>query len=201
MRAGIDDAETAAAELLAEADAELNDQATVEATNFFVSVKEVREFVKGEVPAAAVFISVIMCVLTVERLVNNRGTRVTLVDGFMQPHFKAYCRRLEKMDPFRRDARVLQVTVWDPKIRSHGRPRFQTGVVYELKKIHTMKFYHDMVQGSIQSLGTANPGVIQEFADFEMAKRARLDSPAPLFNNQARDPADEDEKEEEEEMM
>ncbi|KAE9271325.1 hypothetical protein PF008_g30386 [Phytophthora fragariae] len=65
MRAGIDDAETAAAELLPEADAELNDQATVEATNFFVSVKEVREFVKGEVPAAAVFISVIMCVLTV----------------------------------------------------------------------------------------------------------------------------------------
>ncbi|KAE8999174.1 hypothetical protein PR002_g18535, partial [Phytophthora rubi] len=146
MRAGIDDAETAAAELLAKADAELNDQATVEATNFFVSVKEVREFVKGEVPAAAVFISVIMCVLTVERLVNNRGTRVTLVDG---DH--AYCRRLEKMDPFRRDARVLQVPVWDPKIRSHGRPRFQTGVVYELKKIHTMKFYHDMVQGSMQS--------------------------------------------------
>ncbi|KAE8951690.1 hypothetical protein PF011_g32897 [Phytophthora fragariae] len=53
----------------------------------------------------------------------------------------------------------------------------------------------------MQSLGTANPGVIQEFADFEMAKRARLDSPAPLFNNQARDPADEDEKEEEEEEM
>ncbi|KAE9040024.1 hypothetical protein PR003_g5072 [Phytophthora rubi] len=143
MQAGIDDAETA--ELLAEVDAELNDQATVKATNFFVSVKEVREFVKGEVPAAAVFISAITCVVKVERLLNNRDTQVTLVDGFMQPHFMAYCRRLEKKDPFRRDARVLQVTVWDPKIRSHGRPRFQTGVVYELKKIHTMKFYNDMV--------------------------------------------------------
>ncbi|KAE9017357.1 hypothetical protein PF005_g7101 [Phytophthora fragariae] len=192
MQAGIGDAETA--ELLA--DAELNDQATVKATNFFVSVKEVREFVKGEVPAAAVFISAITCVVKVERLLNNPDTQVTLVDGFM-----AYCRRLEKKDPFRRDARVLQVTVWDPKIRSHGRPRFQTGVVYELKKIHTMKFYNDMVQGGLHSLGTANHGVIQEFAGFKMAKRARLDSPASLFNNQATDPADEDEKEEEEMML
>ncbi|KAG7377613.1 hypothetical protein PHYPSEUDO_011394 [Phytophthora pseudosyringae] len=116
-----------------------------------------------------------MCVLMVEGLDNNRGTRVTLDDGFMQPHFKAYSRKLEWLDLFHRDAHVLQVNVWDPKTRTTGRPRFQPGIVYELKKIHAVKFYRDTVQGSMQVSGAVNPGVIGKFPEFETAKRARFD--------------------------
>ncbi|KAE9089587.1 hypothetical protein PF010_g18935 [Phytophthora fragariae] len=169
--------DNAALDLLAEVDAELQEQADEETTDVFVSVKELREFTKTIDELQVVFLTVIMCVLAVERLVNNRGTRLTLVDGFMQPHLKAYGRKLERMDQSRKDARVFKITVWDPKQRSVVRPRFQVGVIYELKKIHGLKFYHDILQGSVQAVGPTNPGIIKEYQDFETAKRARADQP------------------------
>ncbi|KAE9053037.1 hypothetical protein PF010_g33073, partial [Phytophthora fragariae] len=144
-------------------------------TNVFVSVKELREFTKTIDELQVVFLTVIMCVLAVERLANNRGTRLTLVDGFMQPHLKAYERKLERMDQSRKDTRVFKITVWDPKQRSLAKPRFQVGVIYELKKIHGLKFYHDILQGSVQAVGPTNPGIIKEYEDFETAKRARAE--------------------------
>ncbi|KAE9280624.1 hypothetical protein PF001_g24141, partial [Phytophthora fragariae] len=155
--------DNAALDLLAEVDAELQEQADEETTDVFVSVKELREFTKTIDELQVVFLTVIMCVLAVERLVNNRGTRLTLVDGFMQPHLKAYGRKLERMDQSRKDARVFKITVWDPKQRSVVRPRFQVGVIYELKKIHGLKFYHDILQGSVQAVGPTNPGIIKEY--------------------------------------
>ncbi|KAE9341384.1 hypothetical protein PR003_g10020 [Phytophthora rubi] len=97
--------DNAALDLLAEVDAELQEQADEETTNVFVSVKELREFTKTIDELQVVFLTVIMCVLAVKRLANNRGTRLTLVDGFMQPHLKAYGRKLERMDQSRKDAR------------------------------------------------------------------------------------------------
>ncbi|KAE9164956.1 hypothetical protein PF005_g29809, partial [Phytophthora fragariae] len=49
--------------------------------------------------------------------------------------------------------------------------------IYELKKIHGLKFYHDILQGSVQAVGPTNPGIIKEYQDFETAKRARADQP------------------------
>lgn len=160
-----------AAELLAEVDAELLEQAAEETANMFVDVKELREFARSV--DASVMVTVIMCVLSVERLANNRGTRLILIDGFMQPHFKAYAKKLAAMDPFRKDSRVLKITVWDPRARSVTRPRFQLGSIYELKKVHALKFYHDVLQGSLQAVGPADPAVIREYGDFETVKRAR----------------------------
>ncbi|KAE9258896.1 hypothetical protein PF008_g33499, partial [Phytophthora fragariae] len=65
--------DSAAMDLLAEVDAELQEQADEEATNVFVSVKELREFTKTIDELQVVFLTVIMCVLAVERLANNRG--------------------------------------------------------------------------------------------------------------------------------
>ncbi|KAE8973373.1 hypothetical protein PR002_g26220 [Phytophthora rubi] len=166
--------DNAALDLLAEVDAELQEQADEETTNVFVSVKELREFTKTIDELQVVFLTVIMCVLAVERLANNRGTRLTLVDGFMQPHLKAYGRKLERMDQSRKDTRVFKITVWDPKQRSVARPRFQVGIIYELKKIHGLKFYHDILQGSVQAVGPTNPGIIKEYQDFEIAKHLAI---------------------------
>ncbi|KAG3073590.1 hypothetical protein PI124_g20759 [Phytophthora idaei] len=112
-------------ELMAEVDAKLREQADAESTNVIVSVRASREFAKETEHLPAVFLAGITCVLSAERLANNKGTPITLVDGFMQPHWKAYSKKLAKMDPFRRDARVLKITVWDRKLRSTGRPRFE----------------------------------------------------------------------------
>ncbi|KAE9056883.1 hypothetical protein PF010_g31589, partial [Phytophthora fragariae] len=65
--------DSAAMDLLAEVDAELQEQADEEITNVFVSVKEFREFTKTIDELQVVFLTVIMCVLAVERLANNRG--------------------------------------------------------------------------------------------------------------------------------
>ncbi|KAE9263206.1 hypothetical protein PF001_g31774, partial [Phytophthora fragariae] len=65
--------DSAAMDLLAEVDAELQEQADEETTNVFVSVKELREFTKTIDELQVVFLTVIMCVLAVERLANNRG--------------------------------------------------------------------------------------------------------------------------------
>ncbi|KAE8963676.1 hypothetical protein PR001_g29295 [Phytophthora rubi] len=69
--------DNAALDLLAEVDAELQEQADEETTNVFVSVKELREFTKTIDELQVVFLTVIMCVLAVKRLANNRGTRLT----------------------------------------------------------------------------------------------------------------------------
>ncbi|KAE9283072.1 hypothetical protein PR003_g27234 [Phytophthora rubi] len=140
----------------------------------FVSVKKIRDFAKTEQPAETVNVSTIMCVLDSERLENNRGSRVNLVEGYMQRHIKCYKKTLARMDKFRSDARVLKLTVWDPKNRSVGKPRFRSGGVYEFKKVHSLKFYHNTLQGCVQAVGAANPGLIEEFPDFATAKRARL---------------------------
>ncbi|ETP25981.1 hypothetical protein F441_01208 [Phytophthora nicotianae CJ01A1] len=186
----------AAAELLDEADAELREQAAEESANVFVSIKELRHFAKTMDTGPGVLVSVIMCVLSSERLTNNRGTRVTLVEGFMQPHWKSYNRKLSAMDPFRKDTRVVKITVWDPRVRSVTRPRFQLGTIYELKKIHALKFYHDVLQGSLQAVGPNDPWVIREYGDFEAVKRARTEEVTPLTKE-----GDEDEEEKEEEPM
>jgi len=169
-----DDDEAEAAQLLAEVEAELREQRAEEATNMFVSVKKIREFAKTEKPAETVNVSTIMCALDSERLENNRGSRVNLVDGYMQRHIKGYGKTLARMDKFRSDARVFKLTVWDPKNRSAGKPRFRSGAVYEFKKVHSLKFYHNTLQGCVQAVGAANPGLIEEFPDFAAAKRARL---------------------------
>ncbi|KUF90353.1 phosphoribosylaminoimidazole carboxylase [Phytophthora nicotianae] len=186
----------AAAELLDEVDAELREQAAEESANVFVSIKDLRHFAKTMDTGPGVLVSVIMCVLSSERLTNNRGTRVTLVDGFMQPHWKSYNRKLSAMDPFRKDTRVVKITVWDPRVRSVTRPRFQLGTIYELKKIHALKFYHDVLQGSLQAVGPNDPWVIREYGDFEAVKRARTEEVTPLTKE-----GDEDEEEKEEEPM
>ncbi|ETO84930.1 hypothetical protein F444_01232 [Phytophthora nicotianae P1976] len=186
----------AAAELLDEVDAELREQAAEESANVFVSIKELRHFAKTMDTGPGVLVSVIMCVLSSERLTNNRGTRVTLVGGFMQPHWKSYNRKLSAMDPFRKDTRVVKITVWDPRVRSVTRPRFQLGTIYELKKIHALKFYHDVLQGSLQAVGPNDPWVIREYGDFEAVKRARTEEVTPLTKE-----GDEDEEEKEEEPM
>lgn len=116
-----------------------------------------------------------MCVCSVERLANDRGSRVTFVDAFMQPHLSVYSQKLDMLDAFRKGCRVVRITVWDPKQRSVARPRFQVGGVCELKKIHGLKFYHDHLQGSVQALGLTNPGLIEEYQDFETALRARAE--------------------------
>ncbi|KAG1688054.1 hypothetical protein DVH05_010488 [Phytophthora capsici] len=186
-----------AAELMAEVDAQLRNQAAEETMNVFGSVKDLREFAKTVDLSAGVPLTVVMCVASVDRLANNRGTRITLVDGFMQPHWKAYRQKLDTMEPSCRDARVVKITVWDPKVRSAGRPRFQVGTIYELKKIHAIQFYHDVLQGSLQAVGTTNPGLIEEYADFQAAKRARLEMNGARANNDD----NEEQKEETEELM
>lgn len=65
-----------------------------------------------------------------------------------------------------------------PKNWSAGKPRFRTGVVYAFKTIHSLRFYHDARQGCRQAIEAANPGLIEEFADFATAKRAKLDGGA-----------------------
>ncbi|ETM44962.1 hypothetical protein L914_09857 [Phytophthora nicotianae] len=59
-------------------------------------------------PAKTVYFLIIMCALAVECLAKNRGTRLTLIDGFMPPHFKAYDCKLKRMDVFRRKTRVVR---------------------------------------------------------------------------------------------
>lgn len=170
-----------AAVLMAEAEAELREQAEEESANVFVSIKDLREFARALDPDQVVFVTAIMCVLASERLPNNRGSRVTVVDGFMQPHLKPYSRKLEKMDAYRRDTRVLKVTVWDPKVRSAPRPRFQIGSIYDLRKVDGLKFYHDLLQGNLQAGGATEPTLTREFGDFEAAKNARINpAPTPL---------------------
>jgi hypothetical protein len=97
---------------------------------------------------------------------------VTFIDGFLKDDFKGYVQMLNKDD--RIASRVFILTVWDPRHRTAGRPRFTVGAVYKLNKIHQLKFYHDMLQGCLQSVGAANPGLIEEFLTFEAAKRARM---------------------------
>ncbi|ETN09738.1 hypothetical protein PPTG_11341 [Phytophthora nicotianae INRA-310] len=174
----------AAAELLDEVDAELREQAAEESANVFVSIKDLPHFAKTMDTGPGVLVSVII------------DTRVTLVDGLMQPHWKSYNRKLSAMDPFRKDTRVVKITVWDPRVRSVTRPRFQLGTIYELKKIHALKFYHDVLQGSLQAVGSNDPWVIREYGDFEAVKRARTEEATPLTNE-----GDEDEEEKEEEPM
>ncbi|KAE9015223.1 hypothetical protein PR003_g13147 [Phytophthora rubi] len=48
------------------------------------------------------------------------------------------------------------------------------GIVYEFKKVHSLKFYHNTLQGCVRAVGAPNPGLIEEFPDFAAAKRARL---------------------------
>eukprot|EP00644_Phytophthora_capsici_P000341 jgi/Phyca11/13675/fgenesh1_pg.PHYCAscaffold_4_\ len=110
-----------AAELMAEVDAQLRNQAAEETMNVFGSVKDLREFAKTVDLSAGVPLTVVMCVASVDRLANNRGTRITLVDGFMQPHWKAYRQKLDTMEPSCRDARVVKITVWDPKAAKRAR--------------------------------------------------------------------------------
>jgi len=171
----LSDDEAEAAKLLAEADEELREQRTEEQMNVYTSVDKLRDFVKTESPTENVNVSVVMCVLSSERLVNNKGTRLTLVDGCMHAHMKAYGLKLAKMDQARSDAHVFKLTIWDPRNRATGKPRFQINGVYEFKKVHSIQFYRNRLQGSVQSMGASNPGLIQEFPDFSSAKRARLD--------------------------
>ncbi|ETL88358.1 hypothetical protein L917_12557, partial [Phytophthora nicotianae] len=98
------------------------------------------------------------------------------------------------IDMFRKDARVFKVTVWDSKNRSVAKPRFLAGAVYEVKKIHGVKFYHNVLQGSVQAVGSPTPDIIVEFGNFESAKRARLDNNEEDNPN----PGDEEQKEREE---
>ncbi|ETO58836.1 hypothetical protein F444_22783 [Phytophthora nicotianae P1976] len=158
--------------------------------------EDLRHFAKTMDTGPGVLVSVIMRVLSSERLTNNRGTRITLVEGFMQPHWKSHNRKLSAMDPFRKDTRVVKITMWDPNVRSVTRPRFQLATIYELKKIHALKFYHDVLQGSLQTVGSNDPWVIREYGDFEAVKRARTEEATPLTNE-----GDEDEEEKEEEPM
>lgn len=86
----------------------LREQEEEEAANVFVSVKAHRDFIRTQQATQAIFLLVITCVLATERLANNRGTRVTLVGGFMQPHLQAYSRKLNMMDLYHKGAWVLR---------------------------------------------------------------------------------------------
>jgi hypothetical protein len=89
---------------------------------------------------------------------------------------KAYGLKLAKMDQARSDAHVFKLTIWDPRNRATGKPCLQINGVYEFKKVHSIQFYQNRLQGSVQqSMGASNPGLIQEFPDFSSAKRAHLD--------------------------
>ncbi|KAE9121214.1 hypothetical protein PF010_g7186 [Phytophthora fragariae] len=60
------------------------------------------------------------------------------------------------------------------EVEAERKPRFRSGLVYEFKKVHSLKFYHNTLQGCVRAVGAPNPGLIEEFPDFAAAKRARL---------------------------
>ncbi|ETO64512.1 hypothetical protein F444_17976 [Phytophthora nicotianae P1976] len=164
------DDEDEARRLIAEVREEVLQQQREEATHQFVSVKKLRSFARTESRPTTQNVSAIMVVESISRLDNNRGTRLGLVDGFMKNHLKGYINILDKNDL--RDTRVFKRTVWDPNNRSTGRTRFEVGNLYKFRKIHSLSFYHELLQGCLQSVAATNPGLIEEFPDFDSAKRA-----------------------------
>ncbi|KAG3054323.1 hypothetical protein PI124_g23635 [Phytophthora idaei] len=97
-----------AARLKAEVEERLSQQQTEEEVKLFVAGSNLRKYVKAEMPANTVFFFVSTCVLAVDRLPNNRGTRIVFVDSFLPSHLKSYNQKLEKMNMFRKDAHVFK---------------------------------------------------------------------------------------------
>ncbi|KAJ8574934.1 hypothetical protein ON010_g4279 [Phytophthora cinnamomi] len=139
-----------AAALLAEVDAELFEQAAEETANVFADVKELREFVQTVDTMPDALVTVIMCMLAADQLANNRETRLTFVYGFNQSHWKSRSQRGN--------------AVWPPK---------------EMKNMHALKFYHDVLQGSIHAVGMTDPAVIREHGNFEAVKRGQNETASP----------------------
>ncbi|KAG4046226.1 hypothetical protein PC123_g18382 [Phytophthora cactorum] len=113
-----------------------------------------------------------MCVLDFERVDTDKGTRLTLIDASFQ-NIRA---KFERLDELRRKQFVLHLMVWDPKKKKGSGPkaRFRAGGDYDFKKIHSVRFFADIAQGTLQSIDPANDKRVQEVPAFEGNKRRSL---------------------------
>jgi hypothetical protein len=111
-------------------------------------------FITTANPAPDVTVTLKLCCLSAERLLGNRGTRVTTVDATQKTEFDPTTEALADLTPLKRKQFICQVTVWDakPKKGSFGKANleFQPGSVYTFRNVDGVGFYADIAKGSVQ---------------------------------------------------
>ncbi|ETP55448.1 hypothetical protein F442_00003 [Phytophthora nicotianae P10297] len=117
-----------------------------------------------------------MCELDFERIDTDKGTRLTLIDAESGVQFKSIRVKFQRLDELRRKQYVFHLTLWDPKKKkgSGSKERFRVGGVYEFRKIHSVHYFAEAAQGSLQSIDPGTDNRVQEVSVVEGNKRRSM---------------------------
>ncbi|KAG1688845.1 hypothetical protein DVH05_003022 [Phytophthora capsici] len=144
------------ANLLTALEAELAEQVEESRRPPFETVEAIGNYVDVSEPKPSDSSALRMCV---GRITDQaKLVRLELVDGTEAEHVDKIMEALDKLDSQRRSKFVFSLTAWKPKYRSiYDNPMyFQTGGVYVFPKVHALRRYFNLLQGSMQ-LNTATP--------------------------------------------
>ncbi|ETI57731.1 hypothetical protein L914_00001 [Phytophthora nicotianae] len=117
-----------------------------------------------------------MCELDFERIDTDKGTRLTLIDAESGVQFKSIRVKFQRLDELRRKQYVFHLTLWDLKKKkgSGSKERFRVGGVYEFRKIHSVHYFAEAAQGSLQSIDPGTDNRVQEVSVVEGNKRRSM---------------------------
>ncbi|KAG1712445.1 hypothetical protein DVH05_000193 [Phytophthora capsici] len=136
--------------LLNALEAELANQVEESRRPPFETVDAVADHVDISEPKPSDSSALRMCV---GRIIDQpKLVRLELIDGSEAGNVDKIMSTLEKLDTQRRSKFVFSLTAWKPKYRSiYDNPHyFQVGGVYLFPKVHGVRRYYNLLQGSTQ---------------------------------------------------
>ncbi|KAG1705328.1 hypothetical protein DVH05_004259 [Phytophthora capsici] len=138
-------------------EAELADQVEESRRPPFETVEAIGDHVDSSDPKPGDASSLRMCVARITD--QPKLVRLELIDGAEANNVDKIMEALDKLDSHRRSKFVFSLTAWKPKFRSlYDNPMyFQAGGVYLFPKVHGLRRYFNLLQGSTQLSADSPP--------------------------------------------